>query len=337
MMVQPECVCNAVPADSIRMGYPEPSSQLQVTNSRNRTSMSSTASRTLAPPHPLTYLALATTLVLWASGFAGNRAALPAYQPGHLVLLRGLIASGCFLLAAPWLRLRPPAWRDLPGIAGLGFLGITLYHAGIGFGQRTVGAGATSLIIATEGILVPLLAIGFLGERLTRWAWLATAVCVAGVYLIVVGESESLGFSLDALWICGACVATSAYFVFQKPYLRRYRAVDFIAFAVWSGTAFLLVFLPGLGEAVVGAPWEATMAVVYLGIFPSALAYATWTFALSQLPASLAGNALYGIPPLAIVIAFVWLGELPAPLTLVGGVLTLGGVVLFNRLGVERT
>jgi len=54
-------------------------------------------------------------------------------------------------------------------------------------------------------------------------------------------------------------------------------------------------------------------------------------------PASLAGNALYGIPPLAIVIAFVWLGELPAPLTLVGGVLTLGGVVLFNRLGVERT
>lgn len=285
----------------------------------------------------LTYLALCTTLVFWASGFAGNRAALPAYEPGHLVLLRGLIASGCFLLATPWLRIRRPAWRDLPGIAGLGFLGITLYYVGIGFGQRTVGAGAASLIIATEGILVPLLAIGFLGERLTRWAWVATVVCVFGVYLIVAGESEAMGFSLDALWICGACVATSAYFVFQKPYLYRYRPVDFIAFAIWSGTAFMLVFLPGLGETIATAPWEATAAVVYLGVFPSALAYATWTFALSQLPASLAGNALYGIPPLAILIAFVWLGELPAPLTLFGGVLTLGGVVLFNRRGLEKT
>ena len=95
----------------------------------------------------------------------------------------------------------------------------------------------------------------------------------------------------------------------------------------------MLVFLPGLAGAVRRAPLGATLSVVYLGIFPGAIAYSTWTYALSRMPASRLATSLYVSPVLAIAIAWLWIGELPKLLSLAGGAVTLAGVVLTNAKG----
>ena len=63
------------------------------------------------------------------------------------------------------------------------------------------------------------------------------------------------------------------------------------------------------------------------------LAYVTWAYALSKMPASLLGTSLYLEPPIAIAIAFVWLGELPPTLTILGGLIAIGGVVISSIWG----
>jgi drug/metabolite transporter (DMT)-like permease len=94
-----------------------------------------------------------------------------------------------------------------------------------------------------------------------------------------------------------------------------------------------VLWLPGLAHAVRHAPLAPTLAIVYLGVLPGALAYVTWAYALSKMPAALLGNSIYLEPPVAIAVAFVWLGELPSGLTILGGVIAIGGVVISSVWG----
>ncbi|MDZ7809024.1 MAG: DMT family transporter [Arhodomonas sp.] len=92
----------------------------------------------------------------------------------------------------------------------------------------------------------------------------------------------------------------------------------------------------GIWDRIAAAPLEATLAGVYLGIFPMAAAWAGWsrTFALSRLPASVASSFIYLQPPISVLIAWLWLDEQPNALIFAGGALALIGVALVTRYGV---
>jgi drug/metabolite transporter (DMT)-like permease len=73
--------------------------------------------------------------------------------------------------------------------------------------------------------------------------------------------------------------------------------------------------------------------VIYLGIFPGAIAYVSWAYALARTPASMAGSFLYPVPVVGMIIAWFWLGEIPSILSLLGGILVISGIMIVNRWG----
>jgi drug/metabolite transporter (DMT)-like permease len=150
---------------------------------------------------------------------------------------------------------------------------------------------------------------------------------------VALGEGEGLRFDPRAFVILLAAFSTSVYFVYQKPYLPRYGPVPLTAYCIWAGTAFMLVFLPALLRDLAVAPLESTLSVAYLGVFPAALAYLTWTYALSRAPASIVTSFLYLNPPVAILLAWWWRDEVPSLLSLQGGLLALVGVVVVTTRG----
>jgi drug/metabolite transporter (DMT)-like permease len=248
-----------------------------------------------------------------------------------------LIASAALAVWALISKMPVPRLRDLPGMAALGLLGIAGYQIALTFGQQTITAGAAVLIVTLTPIFMALFGTVLLGERLTLLGWLGTLISFAGIALVSFGESGGLKWSPGVTLVLLATLCTSLFFVLQRPYLKRYSPFQMTAIGIWAGTALMAaLWLPGLIPAIRHAPPAATMAIVYLGVLPGALAYVTWAYALSRVPASLLGSSLYLEPPIAIAIAFVWLGELPVSLTILGGAIAIGGVVISSVWGKAR-
>jgi drug/metabolite transporter (DMT)-like permease len=275
-------------------------------------------------------VAIAVTVVGWASAFPAIRAGLASFGPAELGAIRFAIAA---IPAALFLAVARPArpslrdsWRFLYG--GAVFVaGYTLF---LNYGELTVSAGAASFIINVAPILTAGLAMLLLGERFSALAWLGTAVSFAGIGLIALGEGEGLSIDRGALLILGAALCSATSTIVQKPLFSTHNPLAVSAWNMVIGALFLAPALPNaLAEAAV-APVSGLIGAFYLGIVPSLIAYGAWAIALSRLPAGRASNFLYCVPPVATVLGFLWLGEVPGLFGIIGGLMALGGVIIVN-------
>ncbi|MFI0842718.1 DMT family transporter [Mesorhizobium sp. IMUNJ 23232] len=294
--------------------------------------MSAAALTSDSPPRLelATVAAVAITVVGWASAFPAIRAGLTAFGPIELGAIRfgiaALPALVYLLVMRPALPSLGEAWRFATG----GIVFVALYTVLLNMGEQTVSAGAASFIINVSPILTAIFATLLLGERFRAMAWVGTFVSFFGVGLIALGEGDGLSLDTGALLIFGGAVCTTINTIVQKPLFSRHKPLTVAAWNMVVGGLLLSPALPSALSQAAAANSEALLSAVYLGIIPSFVAYGSWAVALSRLPASRASNYLYCVPPVATLIGFVWLAEVPGLLGIIGGLLALGGVVIVN-------
>lgn len=274
-------------------------------------------------------IAAAVTVVLWASAFVFIRAAGADFSPGALALgrlLTGAIALVLILVIRGEGMPARGAWR---GILVSGVLWFGVYMVALNWGEQHVDAGTAAMVINIGPILIAVLSGLVLKEGFPARLMAGIAVAFAGA--VVVGMSNSGGGSAAVLGVVlclTAALAWAVAVVAQKPALVHASALQVTTGGCVIGTIACLPFAGQLFSEAARAPLSSTLSVVYLGVFPTALAFTTWAYALSRTTAGKMGVTTYAVPALVILMAWIALDEVPGLLAVLGGLLCLSGVAI---------
>ncbi|MFI0349781.1 DMT family transporter [Actinomadura sp. 9N407] len=286
----------------------------------------------------LAIAAATVTVVLWASAFVSIRSAGEDYGPGALAL--GRLLSGTVALAAICLIRRegwPPraAW---PGIAASGVLWFGLYMIALNWGEQQVDAGTAALVVNVGPLLMALLGGWLLKEGFPPRLMAGMAISFAGTVVVGLSMSGEGRSSLLGVLLClFAAMMYAAGVVSQKPALRHATALQATTFGCAIGAVACLPFAGQLVSQAADASLGSTLNMVYLGVFPTALAFTTWAYALARTSAGKMGATTYAVPALVVLMSWVALREVPAVVTLAGGLVCLAGVAVSRRGPRRRT
>jgi drug/metabolite transporter (DMT)-like permease len=289
-----------------------------------------------------TVLAMTVTVVLWASAFVGIRAVGHEVGPGALTLGRIAVGSVALtvLLGVATLRRRAthgphpepthpfPRGRLLAAVAVWGVAWFGLYNLVLNAAEQHLDAGTTALLVNIAPMLVAVLAGTLLGEGFPRRLVTGMAVALAGVVVIAVSTSSGRFDVVGVLLGLGAAVLYAGPATLQKRLLPHVDALTMTWLGCLAGTVAALPFLPALVDELATVGASAVLGIVYLGIFPTAVAFTTWAYVLQRTSAGRTAAATYAVPPLTILLSWALLGEVPPVAALAGGVLALAGVAV---------
>lgn len=293
-----------------------------------------------APTHDLLPVAaVVCTMVFWASAFVAIRHLGGTFDPGPLSLGRMLVGSlaltGFVLVKRRWVR---PSGGEWLRIVAIGLLWYAVYHVALNAGELRVDAGTAAMLLQAAPVLIALAAAVFLSEPFTRELALGLALAGGGVVLISTsGQEGSHGDLIGSLLCLLAAVSYVASVILQKPMTGRIPALQITWLACTVGAVAQLVFLPGLVDQARTASAADLGWVAFLGLFPTAIAFTTYGYALQHMSAGSLGVTTYLVPPITIGLGLVFLGETPPALAYVGGVLALIGVAITRRRPRPRT
>jgi drug/metabolite transporter (DMT)-like permease len=276
-------------------------------------------------------LAALITVVLWSAAFVGIRAAAPYFSPGALALGRLVIGSLCLgaLLAARG-AVRPTR-RELLLLIVSGLTWFAIYNVVLNDAEHRVDAGTASMLVLLAPLVVIALAAAFLGEKTTPNLLTGAGIAFAGVAVIAIASGTHSATLLGViLCLLAACVSATGM-VAQKPVLARLSSLQVTWTCCTIGAIACLPFAPALVRELRAAPGSGIGWLLFLGIFPTSVAFTTWAYALARGSAGRLAMVTYLIPPITVAISWLILREVPGLITVLGGAVCIAGVYFARR------
>jgi len=275
-----------------------------------------------------TVLSVAATVLIWSTTFAALVAALRHFTPQHLLFLRWTLTALLLVAYGVATRMRLPERRDLPKIALAGLLGFGVYQLLLVNGQMGVSATMAGFLVNMSPVFTTIIAVALKRETSSWLTWAGVAACTVGLVIMAEGKGGFGEIGPSAALIVLAALSFSLYTIVTKPLLSKYRPIEVTTYAVVAGALPFVVFAGGAFAELGSASSGDIANLVFLAVFPGGIAYVLWSRAVKGFTPGMAARFLYLIPVLGVPIAWVWVGEAPQALTVLGGLVTVAGVAL---------
>jgi drug/metabolite transporter (DMT)-like permease len=288
------------------------------------------------------YLLLILAQLFWSGNFVLGRAVHAQVPPVALAFCRWF---GAFfvIVGFAWPALRrdlPLMRRHWPMLLLLAATGVAAFNTLVYIGLGSTTALNGLLMQSTMPVVILLWSFALVGERPSVRQLLGIGVSLVGVVVILTrGVPWTLGgvaLNRGDLWIFAAVVAYALYSVLlrRRPPLHQ---LSFLAVTFGFGSALLLPFLAweSATDATLHVDATTLLAIGYVAIFPSVLAYFCWNRGVELVGANRAGQFVHLMPVFGSMLAILLLGEAFRLFHAVGATLIFAGIALAARGGVR--
>jgi drug/metabolite transporter (DMT)-like permease len=254
--------------------------------------------------------------------------------PTNIALIRLVSASLVLLILFCFVNnKRKPRIIDVLGFLATGICGFSIYNWGFNMGAVTTPASIVSFIIALSPVVVAIIARIFLGEKITKLGGLGLAISLVGLILILFSQKFHGSFNVGLLYAVYALLGFSLGTVLQKYYVNRFHPIEIATYSICFGTLILSFSLPNAIHQFVQLPLHYELILIYIGIFPVAIATILWIFLMKKMTATQGSTLTLLSPFVILVLAWLLLHELPAIWALAGGLIAILGTYLVIRFG----
>ena len=251
-------------------------------------------------------LALVALYLIWGGTFLGMKFAIESFPPLLMAAMRFLFAGSLLYGYLRWRGAPNPSLAQWGGAAIVGFLLLSVGNGGVAYAQQWVATGTAAMVIGT----MPLWAIifaGLWGQKPRRSELLGVVLGVVGV--IILNSHGSLHSSpLGAAVLLTAAMAWALGSNWSKHLPMPPGATASAAQMLGGGVALVLMGW-GSGERLVGVPTtKALLAMLYLVVFGSLIAYSAYLYLLRTVRPALATSYAFVNPVVAMLLGS-WLAN----------------------------
>ena len=270
-------------------------------------------------------------IFFWATAFVLTKVVLKEVDVTTLGVLRYFFASIIVIFILIKQKISLPKLKDIPAFVFAGFSGYAGYIVFFNMATLLSSPSTLSVINALAPAITAIVAYFIFNEKIKIIGWISMGISFCGILILTLWNG-TLTVNKGVIYMLIGCVLLSLYNISQRYLTKKYSSFDVSMYSMLIGGILLVVYSPSSVRNIFSISFNSLILIIYMSVFPSIISYFFWTkaFEIAKHTTEVT-SFMFVTPVLATLMGIIILGDIPKLSTLIGGVIIILGMILFNK------
>ena len=270
-------------------------------------------------------------IFFWATAFVLTKVVLKEVDVTTLGVLRYFFASIIVIFILIKQKISLPKLKDIPAFVFAGFSGYAGYIVFFNMATLLSSPSTLSVINALAPAITAIVAYFIFNEKIQIIGWISMGISFCGILILTLWNG-TLTVNKGVIYMLIGCVLLSLYNISQRYLTKKYSSFDVSMYSMLIGGILLVVYSPSSVRNIFSISFNSLILIIYMSVFPSIISYFFWTkaFEIAKHTTEVT-SFMFVTPVLATLMGIIILGDIPKLSTLIGGVVIILGMIIFNK------